>query len=270
MDPLSPENGALELTDVQSRTDTRCIDIDKVGVKNIRYPIIIRDRSRGHQHTIASVNMYVRLPHRFKGTHMSRFLEVLSTYDQAVSVENLPSLLQGIRDHLDAEEAHIDLEFPFFMQKRAPVTGAQAMMDYHVRFSGVQRGTDYRMTLGVVVPVTTLCPCSKEISEHGAHNQRSHVTVNLCFHKFVWVEEVIELVESQASCPLYAILKRPDEKYVTEKAYEHPMFVEDMVRAVASVLEKDPRIAWFTVESENFESIHNHSAYAFLEGGRRI
>ncbi|MBF8271272.1 MAG: GTP cyclohydrolase I [Magnetococcales bacterium] len=266
----APNDPAMELTDVQSRRDNRRIDIDKVGVKNIRYPIIVRDRSRGHQHTIASVNMYVRLPHRFKGTHMSRFLEVLSAYDQAVSVENLPDLLQGIRDRLDAEEAHIDLEFPFFMQKRAPVTGAQAMMDYHVRFSGFQRGKEFRMTLGVVVPVTTLCPCSKEIAEQGAHNQRSHVTVNLCFHKFVWVEEIIEMVENQASCPLYAILKRPDEKYVTEKAYAHPMFVEDMVRAVAFELEKDPRIAWFTVESENFESIHNHSAYAFLEGGSRV
>ncbi|MBF0108149.1 MAG: GTP cyclohydrolase I FolE2 [Magnetococcales bacterium] len=255
------------LTDVQSRGDSRRIDIDKVGVKNIRYPIIVRDRSRGNQHTIASVNMYVRLPHRFKGTHMSRFLEVLSAHDQAVSVENLPNLLQGIRDHLDAEEAHIDLEFPFFIQKKAPVTGAQAMMDYQVRFSGIQSGDDFRMTLGVVIPVTTLCPCSKEISERGAHNQRSHVTVNLSFHRFVWVEEVIELVERQASCPLYAILKRPDEKYVTERAYDHPMFVEDMVRAVAAELEKDSRIAWFTVESENFESIHNHSAYAFLEGG---
>lgn len=265
-----PNETTDALTDVQSRQDNRRIDIDKVGVKNIRYPIIVRDRSRGHQHTIASVNMYVRLPHRFKGTHMSRFLEVLSSYDQAVSVENLPDLLQGIRDRLDAEEAYIDLVFPFFMQKKAPVTGAQAMMDYQVRFSGRQRGDDYRMTLEVVVPVTTLCPCSKEISDHGAHNQRSHVTVNLCFHRFVWVEEVIELVENQASCPLYAILKRPDEKYVTEKAYNHPMFVEDMVRAVAFELEKDPRIAWFTVESENFESIHNHSAYAFLEGGSRI
>jgi len=270
MNLYDPNETADELTDVQNRRDNRRIDIDKVGVKNIRYPIIVRDRSRGHQHTIASVNMYVRLPHRFKGTHMSRFLEVLSAYDQAVSVENLPDLLQGIRDRLDAEEAYIDLVFPFFMQKKAPVTGAQAMMDYHVRFSGRQRGDDFRMTLEVVVPVTTLCPCSKEISDHGAHNQRSHVTVNLCFHRFVWVEEVIELVESQASCPLYAILKRPDEKYVTEKAYNHPMFVEDMVRAVASELEKDPRIAWFTVESENFESIHNHSAYAFLEGGSRV
>lgn len=263
------DSGVIELTDVQGRRDTRRMDIDKVGVKNIRYPINVRDRSKGQQHTIASVNMYVRLPHRFKGTHMSRFLEVLSAYDQAVSVENLPDLLQGIRERLDAEEAHIDLEFPYFIQKKAPVSGAQAMMDYHVRFSGFVRGDDFRMTLGVVVPVTTLCPCSKEISERGAHNQRSHVTVNLSFHKFVWVEEVIDLVESKASCPLYAILKRPDEKYVTERAYDHPMFVEDMVRAVAFELEKDSRVAWFTVESENFESIHNHSAYAFLEGGVR-
>lgn len=266
---LSLASEPQALMDVQGQRDSRRIDIDKVGVKNIRYPIVVKDRSRGQQHTIASVNMYVRLPHRFKGTHMSRFLEVLSAYDQAVSVENLPGLLQEIQQRLDAEEAHIDLEFPYFIKKSAPVSQSQALMDYLVRFSGRQVKDCYRMTLGVMVPVTTLCPCSKEISDHGAHNQRSHVTVNLQFSQFVWVEEVIEWVEKNASCPLYTILKRPDEKYVTEKAYANPQFVEDMVRSVAADLEKDPRITWFTVESENFESIHNHSAYAFLEGGIR-
>lgn len=257
------------LTDVQSRQDHRRLDIDRVGVKDIRYPIIVRDRTRGQQNTIASINMYVKLPHLFKGTHMSRFLEVLAEYDQAISVASLPDLLGKIQTRLDAEEAHIELSFPYFIKKTAPVSGAAALMDYQVDFFGVLNGDKYGMTMKVMVPVTSLCPCSKEISDAGAHNQRSHVTVSLQFNKFVWVEEIIDLVEKNASCQLYAILKRPDEKHVTEMAYNNPKFVEDMVRCVAADLEKDDRVRWFTVESENFESIHNHSAYALIEGGKK-
>ena len=262
------------LQDVQSQEDDRRLSIDKVGVKDIRYPIIVRDRERGQQHTIASVNMYVKLPHQFKGTHMSRFLEVLAEQDEAISVENLPDILRKIQHCLNAEEAHIDLEFPYFIRKVAPVSKASALMDYRVRFSGVLKGDQYHLTLCVMVPVTSLCPCSKEISNHGAHNQRSHVTVTLQtlktdHNEFIWVEEVIDLVERNASCQLYTILKRPDEKYVTEKAYENPRFVEDIVRAIATELKKDARISLFTVESENFESIHNHSAYAFIAGDRK-
>ncbi|MEO5340935.1 MAG: GTP cyclohydrolase FolE2 [Magnetococcus sp. MYC-9] len=256
------------LQDVQSQGDSRRLNIDKVGVKEIRYPILVRDRDRGEQHTIASVNMYVNLPHQFKGTHMSRFLEVLAEQNEAISVEKLPEILHKIQQCLNAEEAHIDLEFPYFVRKEAPVSKASALMDYQVRFSGVRKGDQYQLTLGVMVPVTSLCPCSKEISDYGAHNQRSHVTVTLRYKRFIWVEEIIELVEKHASCQLYAILKRPDEKYVTEKAYDNPRFVEDIVRAIAADLEQDERITLFTVESENFESIHNHSAYAYISGGQ--
>ena len=268
MDRTTPKT-ARELSDVQSRSDSRRLNIDKVGVKDIRYPIVVQDRSQGQQHTIASVNMYVNLPHQFKGTHMSRFLEVLAEHDRAISVAELPKILRTIQKRLSAEEAHIELDFPYFIRKTAPVSGAAALMDYRIGFSGVLKKDHYRLTLRVMVPVTTLCPCSKELSEHGAHNQRSHVTVTLWFKRFIWVEEVIDLVEKNASSPLYPVLKRPDEKHVTEAAYAKPMFVEDMVRSVAADLEQDPRITWYAVESENFESIHNHSAYAYLEGGQR-
>ncbi len=261
----SPEEGQ-PLTDVQARKDTRNMPIDKVGVKRIRHPIVVKDRSQGNQRTIANINMYVNLPHHFKGTHMSRFLEVLAEHDGAISVENLPDLLRKIQRRLAAEEAHIDLAFPYFINKKAPVSGVSGLMDYDVRFSGVLRGDRFQLTLGVTAPVTSLCPCSKEISDYGAHNQRSQVTVTLRCKKFIWVEEVIEIIERNASCELYAILKRPDEKYVTERAYEQPKFVEDMVRGLAVDLDDDPRVLWYTVESENFESIHNHSAYAFIEG----
>ncbi|MBF0379437.1 MAG: GTP cyclohydrolase I FolE2 [Magnetococcales bacterium] len=269
MDTKTPDLEQKTLIDVQSRQDHRKLDIDKVGVKDIRYPIIVRDRTRGEQHTIASINMYVKLPHLFKGTHMSRFLEVLAEYDQEISVASLPNLLEKIRGRLDAEEAHIELHFPYFISKTAPVSKAKALMDYEIEFLGVLTGDKYTMTVKVMVPVTSLCPCSKEISDAGAHNQRSHVTVSVQFRKFLWVEEIIDLVENNASCQLYTILKRPDEKFVTEEAYNNPKFVEDMVRSVAAELEKDSRVNWFTVESENFESIHNHSAYAIIEGGQK-
>lgn len=263
---LETDLGDEPLIDVQSRGDSRRLPIDKVGVKEIRYPIVVKDKSVGTQNTVATVNMYVNLPHQFKGTHMSRFLEILAENgERAISVENLPELLKRIRKRLDAEEAHMELEFPYFVKKEAPVSGAASLMDYHVRFSGMQSADRYELILGVTVPVTTLCPCSKEISEAGAHNQRSHVTVRAKFTRFVWIEELIDMVERNASCELYGILKRPDEKFVTERAYQNPRFVEDMVRSVAGDLDNDPRITWFTVESENFESIHNHSAYAFIE-----
>ena len=262
------DDDSSELADIQSLPDHRRMDIDKVGIKEIRYPILVKDRTRGWQNTVANVNMYVNLPHHFKGTHMSRFIEVLSSHESAISVDSLPDILRTIRDRLDAEEAHIQLSFPYFMERKAPVSGATAVMDYEVGITGVMSGDSYESTLTVHVPVTTLCPCSKTISEYGAHNQRSLVTVKVRpDNGLVWLEELIELVERNASCALYPILKRPDEKYVTEKAYDNPRFVEDMVRAVASELQDDSRIAGFSVESENYESIHNHSAYACIKGG---
>lgn len=256
---------AEQIEDVQGRTDSRAIAIDKVGVKDVRHPVRVRDRSEGHQHTIASFNMYVHLPHNFKGTHMSRFVEILNAHQREIAVDSFKDILMAMRHRLDAEAAHLEMSFPYFVMKSAPVSGVQSLMDYAVTFIGESRGKHYQQIIKVVVPVTSLCPCSKSISDYGAHNQRSHVTVQVRTNKWVWIEELIDLVEGQASCQLYGLLKRPDEKYVTEYAYDHPKFVEDMVRDVAAHLKEDGRVDWFTVESENFESIHNHSAYALIE-----
>lgn len=256
------------MKDIQRQKDFRKIEINKVGVKNIRYPITVLDKAKGIQHTVASVNMYVDLPHRFKGTHMSRFIEILNKYKGDISIKNFSKILSEMKRKLKAKSAHLEVEFPYFIEKEAPVTKAKSLMEYICRFCG-SSNEEEDFYIGIVVPITTLCPCSKEISDFGAHNQRSMVTVNLRFKKFIWIEDIIRLVEESASCDLYSILKRPDEKYVTEKAYKKPMFVEDVVREIASKLRKDKNIIWFTVESENFESIHNHSAYAFVERDTR-
>ncbi len=253
------------IADVQNSADIRRIAIDKVGIKDIRHPVRVRDRSNGEQHTIASFNMYVNLPHNFKGTHMSRFVEILNSHEREISVESFHEMLSEMAERLEAEAGHIEMSFPYFVSKKAPVTGVQSLMDYDVTFIGEIRKGKPIMSVKVVVPVTSLCPCSKEISAYGAHNQRSHVTVQVRTKGFLWVEEIIDLVEGQASCELYGLLKRPDEKYITERAYDNPKFVEDMVRDVAMKLNCDDRVASYIVESENFESIHNHSAYALIE-----
>ncbi|MHB8253456.1 MAG: GTP cyclohydrolase FolE2 [Acidiferrobacter sp.] len=252
------------IADVQNSADSRHIAIDKVGIKDIRHPVRVKDRSEGEQHTIAIFNMYVELPHNFKGTHMSRFVEILNSYETYISVESFQDMLTEMALRLEANAGHIEMTFPYFVMKTAPVSGVRSLMDYQVSFLGEIRNGRSVTTTRVVVPVTSLCPCSKEISERGAHNQRSHVTLSVRTNRFVWVEDIIDLVEKQASCELYGLLKRPDEKYVTERAYDNPRFVEDMVREVASMLNADPRIDAYTVESENFESIHNHSAYALI------
>lgn len=259
-----PPTTGNEMDDIQNRRDDRKIEINKVGVKNIRYPITVLDKAKGVQHTVASVNMYVDLPHRFKGTHMSRFVEILNKYKGDIAIKNFSKILKEMKAKLRAKSAHLEVEFPYFIEKEAPVSRAKSLMEYICRFTG-SSNTKEDFTVGIVVPITTVCPCSKAISEVGAHNQRSIVTVNLRFKKFIWIEDIIRLVEESASSDLYSILKRPDEKFVTEKAYGNPMFVEDVVREVARKLKKDRNITWFTVESENFESIHNHSAYAFVE-----
>ena len=253
------------IEDVQNREDTRRIPINKVGIKDIRHPVRVRDRSVGEQHTIANFNMYVNLPHNFKGTHMSRFVEILNQHERDISVESFKDMLQEMRERLEAESGHIEMSFPYFINKKAPVSGVESLMDYDVTFIGEIHGNQDQMTIKVVVPVTSLCPCSKKISDYGAHNQRSHVTVTAKFNEFIWLEELIDIVEKEASCELYGLLKRPDEKNVTERAYDNPKFVEDMVRDVAARLNKDERITAYTVESENFESIHKHSAYALIE-----
>jgi GTP cyclohydrolase I len=225
----------------------------------------VRDRSGGEQHTIASFNMYVDLPHNFKGTHMSRFVEILNRHEREISVESFKDMLHEMTQILEAESGHIEMAFPYFVNKTAPVSGVQSLMDYDVTFIGETGGGDTHLTVKVIVPVTSLCPCSKKISDRGAHNQRSHVTIAVRTRGFVWIEDIIDLVEEEASCELYGLLKRPDEKFVTERAYDNPKFVEDMVRDVAVRLNADERIAAYVVESENFESIHNHSAYALIE-----
>ncbi len=255
---------AKPIADVQSSADTRHIAIDKVGIKDIRHPVRVRDRSEGEQHTIANFNMYVNLPHNFKGTHMSRFVEILNRHEREISVESFKEMLREMRERLEAASGHIEMTFPYFVNKTAPISGVQSLMDYEVTLIGEIHDEAIETNIKVVVPVTSLCPCSKEISAYGAHNQRSHVTVNVRTRGFVWIEELIDLVEEEASCQLYGLLKRPDEKYVTEHAYDHPKFVEDMVRDVAARLNRDDRIAGYVIESENFESIHNHSAYALI------
>jgi GTP cyclohydrolase I len=257
------------IPDVQSAPDSRKLAIDKVGIKAIRHPVRIQERSGAVQHTIATFNMYVGLPHHFKGTHMSRFVEILEAHEREITVESFLAMLKEMVDKLEAEEGYIQMSFPYFIEKQAPVSRVKSLMDYDVTFTGEVRGGKQRFTMKVVVPVTSLCPCSKEISERGAHNQRSHVTVSARTNDFVWIEEIVDLVEKQGSSELYGLLKRPDEKFVTERAYDNPKFVEDLVRDVAAVLNLDERIDAYVVESENFESIHNHSAYALIERNKR-
>ncbi|MDH3670570.1 MAG: GTP cyclohydrolase FolE2 [Gammaproteobacteria bacterium] len=256
---------AETIADVQASPDLRQLPIQKVGIKDIRHPIRVKDRSQGEQHTIAQFNMYVELPHNFKGTHMSRFVEILNNYEPEISVRSFKKMLKEMATRLEADTGHIEMSFPYFINKAAPISGVKSLLDYQVTLEGKVKNGTHTMTMKVVVPVTSLCPCSKEISRYGAHNQRSHVTVTVRTNAFVWIEDLVELVEKQASSELYGLLKRPDEKYVTERAYDNPKFVEDMVRDVASLLNVDGRIDAYVVESENFESIHNHSAYAMIQ-----
>lgn len=252
------------MPDMQQSRDTRNIAIDKVGVKDIGYPIVVQDKRRERQHTVARVNMYVDLPEQFKGTHMSRFIEVLNLYHGEISIENLETILAEMKQRLDAGKAHLELSFPYFIEKRAPVSQARSLLEYQCRMVGTL-ADDYDFILEASIPVTSLCPCSKEISERGAHNQRSIVTVQIRYKEHIWLEDLIAWVEECASCQVYALLKREDEKAVTERAYDNPMFVEDMVRAVTEKLSSISNIRWFSIQCENFESIHNHSAYAMIE-----
>ena len=262
---MNDQHNTAKMEDVQGLADTRRIAINRVGIKSIRHPVKILDRTGGIQHTIAMFNMYVSLPHNFKGTHMSRFVEILNSHEREISVENFPVMLREMVRKLEAETGHIEMNFPYFINKSAPVSGVQSLIDYDVTLIGEICNGEIASTIKVVVPVTSLCPCSKKISDRGAHNQRSHVTVTARILEHVWIEEIVQLVESQASCELYGLLKRPDEKFVTERAYDNPKFVEDMVRDVAARLNAESRIHSYVVESENFESIHNHSAYALIE-----
>ncbi|MEQ8315859.1 MAG: GTP cyclohydrolase FolE2 [Phycisphaerales bacterium] len=259
----NPANASMP--DMQSSADPREIAIDRVGVRKVVYPIRLRTRAGGEQGSIADISMYVALPHTQKGTHMSRFIEVLESHAcEPITPEEFPGIARAIRDRLNAKEAHIEASFVYFVKKKAPVTGIESLMDYKVTFSCTANGDDdFIMT--VAAPATSLCPCSKEISEYGAHNQRCEITASVRFTGEMWIEDLVEICEGASSLEVFALLKRPDEKYVTEHAYDNPKFVEDIIRDLAIALDKDDRVRWYAISSENFESIHSHNAYAELE-----
>jgi len=258
---------AAALHDEQSKRDHSELRIDKVGVRGLRFPIQIRDKARSLQNTVATIGMFVDLPKEFKGTHMSRFIEVLNAHGNVVHVENINDILHAMQQKLSAATSHLEMEFPFFLEKTAPVSGMTSVMDYTARFDATAIGEEIDFVLTVKVNVTTLCPCSKAISQYGAHNQRGEVTVQIRSTKAIWIEDLIAIVEKSASSELYALLKRQDEKAVTERAYENPVFVEDLVRNVAQRLNARRDVTWYKVEAENYESIHNHNAYACIEKG---
>jgi GTP cyclohydrolase IB len=259
----------MSIPDVQSSVDTRRLAIQRVGVKGVRYPVTIGTPA-GNVATVGTWNMYVHLPDDQKGTHMSRFIGLLEDNRAPLDVPKFSELMHNMVKLLEADAGRVELSFPYFINKTAPVSGVQSLMDYEVGFIGDIRNGQLEVTLKVLVPVTSLCPCSKKISEYGAHNQRSHITVSALLNGDLPLNELIANIEAQASCELYGLLKRPDEKYVTERAYDNPKFVEDLVRDVAGMLNAEERIAAYTLEAENFESIHNHSAYALIENDKRV
>ena len=254
------------MIDIQNQPDFRNIPINKVGIKGLKYPVKVLDKTTGLQSTIAQISMYVDLPHHCKGTHMSRFVEILHRFKGKVSMESLTNILEDMKKILGAESSHIEITFPYFIEKQSPLTHSKGLMDYTCSIIGSSNGKkDTDIVLKVAVPITSVCPCSKEISKYGAHNQRGEVLVSTRFDKFIWIEEIVNIVEASASCDIFSVLKREDEKFVTEKAYDNPKFVEDIARDVAKQLMDDDNITWFSVSAENFESIHNHSAYAYIE-----
>lgn len=256
----------MTMRDIQSGPPDVAIAVDRVGIKNFKLPLVVRDRVKGRQHTVAEVELSVDLPARFKGTHMSRFVEALSGFTGELDLLSFRTLLEDVRTRLEAQNAHLTLRFPYFLAKASPASGARSLMDYACQVSGEFAGEKFRQTLTVAVPVMTVCPCSLAISDEGAHSQRALVTLTCRFSGFVWLEELIELAEAAGSSPVYALLKREDEKYVTEQAFANPTFVEDVARRAASALGAHPKITWYRVEVESFESIHNHSAFAGIEG----
>ena len=254
------------LPDIQSIVDQRRIAIQRVGIKDVRFPIKLTGPDGVPQGTVASIDMYVGLPADQKGTHMSRFLEILEGHDGPLGTDELPEMMQRMLVRLQATTGHIELRFPYFVRKAAPISGVTSLLDYQAALRGeTLPGGEFRLTLKVTVPVTSLCPCSKEISDYGAHNQRSHISIAAELAGSMTIEELVRIAEEEASCQVYGLLKRPDEKYVTERAYDNPKFVEDLVRDIALRLNAEPRIRAYVLESENFESIHNHSAYALIE-----
>ena len=258
-----------ELQDTQNKVDVRNIPITRVGIKDIKYPFEISDRDGVPQSTIGNFTMSVGLPHNVKGTHMSRFVKILEDQDSSLSIKNFDSLVKNTTNILDSHSAYISVDFTYFKKKCAPVSRVESLLDYSINYTCEVKNNVVNKYLKVTVPVTSLCPCSKNISDYGAHNQRSHISAHIRTEKTVWIDDVIEMLEDQAACQIYGLLKRPDEKYVTEQAYDNPKFTEDIIRDVAVTLNKDERITAYKIESENFESIHNHSAYAYIEKDKK-
>ncbi|MDD3649139.1 MAG: GTP cyclohydrolase FolE2 [Candidatus Hydrothermia bacterium] len=256
------------MKDIQSQNDSRKIPIDKVGIEDLIYPIRVMDRANVLQHTIAKVKLSVELPHNFRGTHMSRFVEVLNKHSNNITLHNIEDILDELKKVLKAEKSYLEFEFPYFMKKKAPVSGMESYMNYLCRFIA-SKGEKFDFIVEVNVPVHTLCPCSKEIADRGAHNQRAEIQIQVRTLKLVWIGELVELAEESASGPLFALLKRSDEKLITEKAFDTPRFVEDVVREVAIKLYNEPRVYWFKINVKSFESIHNHNAFASVEIDKR-
>lgn len=250
------------LKDVQSEKDWRNVYLHRVGIRNLDYPVTVMDRANGYQDTVAKISMYVDLPVEYRGTHMSRFVEVLNRYRLGIDPQIIKDMLEEMRIILRAEIATVEIEFPYFILKNAPISHQKSFLKYLCRFEAHKTADTYDFVTSVKIPVTTLCPCSKEISDRGAHNQRANIWIHVRYKKLVWLEELIDIAENSASSPVYSLLKRPDEKFLTEFAYDHPRFVEDVAREVALKLNHDERILWYKVEVESFESIHDHNAYA--------
>jgi len=270
MAKIAARPSVAPIEDVQGRADTRRIPTNKWGIKDVFHPVRVKDRAGTEQHTVANFNMYVALPHNFKGTHMSRFVEILNQHEREISVESFRDMLTEMTQRLNADSGHIEMSFPYFVNKKAPATGVESLMNYNTSMIGEIKQGKAELWLKVVVAATSLCPCSKEISRYGAHNQRSHITITARVNEHMYLEDLIDIAEQEASCQVYGILKRADEKFVTEHAYENPKFVEDIVRDVAVRLNNEDRIRAYTVETENFESIHNHSAYALIEHDKDV
>ncbi|MBT7542606.1 MAG: GTP cyclohydrolase I FolE2 [Gammaproteobacteria bacterium] len=266
---LKDKTVSKELQDTQNKVDVRSIPINRVGIKDIKYPFQISDKNGEIQTTVGTFTMSVGLPHDVKGTHMSRFVKILEDQKDFISIENFDQLVKNTTKILSSESAYISVDFTYFKKKSAPVSRVESLLDYSVNFTCEVKNNIVNKYLKVIVPVTSLCPCSKNISDYGAHNQRSHISAHIRIEKTVWIDDVIEILENQASCQIYGLLKRPDEKYVTEQAYDNPKFTEDIIRDLAVTLNKDDRITAYKIESENFESIHNHSAYAYIEKDKK-
>ena len=263
------KNVSKKLQDTQNKVDVRDIPINRVGIKDIKYPFQISDKNGNIQSTIGTFTMSVGLPHDVKGTHMSRFVKILEDQKDFISIENFDQLVKNTTKILSSESAYISVDFTYFKRKSAPVSRVESLLDYSVNFTCEVKNNIVNKFLKVTVPVTSLCPCSKNISDYGAHNQRSHISAHVRTEKTVWIDDIIEILENQASCQIYGLLKRPDEKYVTEQAYDNPKFTEDIIRDLAVTLNKDDRVTAYKIESENFESIHNHSAYAYIEKDKK-